>query len=509
MNYKLTSIVLLLLSIAISSEAQKRGAVWCFGDSALVDFSDTTNIITGTSILKSRGSCASICDSSGNLLFYAGYDNDVYINGGGAFINGEIISHNHATMINGDSINLSLWYHEVVIITDPSDNDKYYVFSIEVTSSNPKGLFYSIVDMSLNGGLGEVIQKNVQLENFKTVDCLSAVKHGNGRDWWVIIRRFNAVSMPNNDFYIYLVTPSGVFSQPIQSIGSQNSTNSGQISFNTIGTRMSFINYKGSIELYDFDRCTGLITNPITIQPESTQAPWPACWSAEFSPSGNLLYVTRIAENSADSSKLFQYDLTASNISASRITLWETPFVTTIAQLKKAPDNKIYIATNFGQVYPYTDSMYNSINMNLSVINSPDSLGFACDLQPFSFNLGGKRCYSGLPNNPDYDLPALAGSPCDTLTSLNGAAVAVSAAGLYVYYSTQWQTAFINADKLKGQYYRLSVYDLMGKEVFSESGKITPPYFTKNLNCGGWAKGIYVVSLECNSEKLVKKFVIE
>ncbi len=137
---------------------------------------------------------------------------------------------------------------------------------------------------------------------------------------------------------------------------------------------MSFINYTGLVELYDFDRCTGLISNPITIVPESTQAPWPGLWSAEFSPSGNILYVTRIPAVVTDSSRLFQYDLTATNISASKVMIWETPFVTTIAQLKKAPDNKIYIATGFGQVYPYTDSMYNSINMNLSVINSPDSL---------------------------------------------------------------------------------------------------------------------------------------
>ncbi|MBK6641723.1 MAG: hypothetical protein IPG39_11025 [Bacteroidetes bacterium] len=32
--------------------AQKRGSVWCFGDSALIDFKDTANIITGTSIVN-------------------------------------------------------------------------------------------------------------------------------------------------------------------------------------------------------------------------------------------------------------------------------------------------------------------------------------------------------------------------------------------------------------------------------------------------------------------------
>ncbi|MBL0341878.1 MAG: hypothetical protein IPP71_13625 [Bacteroidetes bacterium] len=56
--------------------------------------------------------------------------------------------------------------------------------------------------------------------------------------------------------------------------------------------------------------------------------------------------------------------------------------------------------------YPYPD-IYNMYNMNLSVINQPDSLGATCDFQPYSFYLGGKRTYVGLPNNPDYELGPL------------------------------------------------------------------------------------------------------
>ena len=482
---------------------QKRGAVWCFGDSALVDFGDTSNITTGTSAVKSRGSCSSISDKFGDLLFYTAYDPTTTIGGTDPV---KVYGQNNVTIANGDSIKGGGWYHELTIIPYPDSDSLYYVFNIGVTLDF--GFYYSIVDMSLNGGLGGVTQKNVQLENFKTVDCLSAVKHGNGRDWWVIIRKSDIPSGSNNDYFVYLITPSGVSSQPIQSVGSQNSTNSGRISFNSNGTRMSFINYKGLIELYDFDRCSGIISNPVTIQPESSQAPWPACWSAEFSPSGNLVYLTRIAAFSSDSCYLTQFDLTAANRLQSGTILWQTSFLENMGQLKLAANGKIYLANNYGGGYPYSDSLYNFRNMNLSVINSPDSLGFGCDLEPYSFYLGGKRTYFGLPNNPDYDLTALIGSPCDTLTSLNEISP-VNVAGLYVYYSPQWQTAFINADKLSGTIYRVSVYDLMGKEVFSESGKITPPYFTKNLNCGGWAKGMYVVSLESGAERLTKRFVID
>jgi hypothetical protein len=417
--------------IAYGVNAQKRGSVWCFGDSALIDFKDTANIITGTSVVKSRGSCASISDSSGNLLFYTSYDLSIQISGTDPI---KVYGNNNQVILNGDSIQGGAWYRELVIVPDPASANLYYVFHIGVTQDF--GLYYTKVDMSANSGQGAVIQKNIQLENFKAVDCLTAIKHGNGRDWWVIFRKSDFPSGGNNAWYMYLVTPQGITNQPIQSIGSFNSTNLGQISFNASGNRMAYINYKGLIELYDFSRCTGIISSPVTISPESTQAPWPGLWSAEYSPSGNVLYVTRIPAVVTDSSRLFQYDLLAPNISTSKLTLWSAPWSITIDQLKMAPDNKMYLTTNYYQFYPYQDSMYNYINMNLSVINSPDSLGTACDLQPFSFYLGGKRSYAGLPNNPDYDLPALAGSPCDTLVSQNELAGAAAVGSLHVYYHT-------------------------------------------------------------------------
>lgn len=83
--------------------------------------------------------------------------------------------------------------------------------------------------------------------------------------------------------------------------------------------------------------------------------------------------------------------------------------------------------------------------MNLSVINSPDLPGAACDFQPYSFYLGGKRTYWGLPNNPDYDLGPLVGSPCDTLVGTTETLPIHSAPELFVYYAPNWQSAFINA----------------------------------------------------------------
>jgi hypothetical protein len=153
--------------------------------------------------------------------------------------------------------------------------------------------------------------------------------------------------------------------------------------------------------------------------------------------------------------------------------------------------------------------MYNYINMNLSVINSPDSLGTACDLQPFSFYLGGKRSYAGLPNNPDYDLPAFAGSPCDTLVSQNELAGAAAVGSLHVYYHSDWEKAFINASNLKGKTGKLLVYDMQGKVIHAEPLRIQNGYYTRDLSMMGRADGVYLVVIETEQERLVKKVIIE
>jgi hypothetical protein len=489
----------ILLQTPFWCTAQKRGAVWCFGDSAMVDFSDTSNITLGTSVLKTRGSCVSISDTTGNLQFYA------YTRAG---INGNTTILRNSTdsiVLNGTSIVGEGWYRELVLFPFPGNDTLFILFSIGVTGSSQAGFYYSIVDMNANGGLGEVIQKNVQLQTFQNVDCLSAIKHGNGRDWWVFSRRWDNT---NNEWSIYKVNDSGVSSPIITNVGSSQSTGFGNISFNKHGTRMSYINTRGLIELYDFDRCTGIISNPVAISQENTSPPYPNYWSAEFSPSGKFLYVVRIPAVTNDSSKLFQFDLTSPNIAASKQTLWTTPFMITMGQLKRAPDNKIYLTTNYYQLYPYLDTQYSYINMNLSVINSPDSLGLSCDLDTFGLYLGGKRSYVGLPNNPDYDLPALAGSPCDTLVGI-GNAPQLQQASLNVFYHSTWQKAFINASNLKGKNGKLLVYDMQGKIIHQEPLRIQNGYYTRDLSMQGKAHGVYLVIVQTEKERLTRKMITD
>ncbi|MBL0341516.1 MAG: T9SS type A sorting domain-containing protein [Bacteroidetes bacterium] len=483
---------------------QKRNAVWCFGDKSGIDFNALNSPVPIVSALNTRGSSTSICDTSGQLLFYSAYDTTSIISGTDPVT---IYNRNHVVMSNGDSMKGGVGYNEEVIIPDPANTNLFYFFHIGVTLFF--GIFYSIVDISHNGGLGVVTQKNIQLQTFANVDCLNAIKHGNGRDWWVIFRESGGTpGNPNSDFYQYLITPAGISNVSAQNVGSTNSTNLGKITFSKSGDKMIYNSYRGMIELYDYNRCTGIISNPITLFQETILPPYNHFWGSEFSPDGSKLYVTI----SDQTSYLFQFDLNAPNIAGSIDTLWSTNFPgEAIGGLKRGPDGKIYESGPYTSppffVYPYPDRVYNMYNMNLGIINSPDSLGAACDFQPYSFYLGGKSTYWGLPNNPDYDLGPLIGSSCDSLTAVQENVLNNTNATLNLYYHPGWKTLFVNAQNLKGTKGTIKIYDTQGNIIYTSLCGIQPPYFTKDIALPGLAQGVYVVQLQTEKEILNGKFV--
>nr|MBK9653211.1 T9SS type A sorting domain-containing protein [Bacteroidota bacterium] len=492
------NLVLLFIIAPTLCLAQKQGAVWCFGDSALVNFSDTANITNATSSVKSRGSCVSISDTMGQLIFYA--FSRATLNGNTTLS----FNSSHQLIQNGDSIVGEGWYHELVTIPFPDSSHLFYIFSIGVTGSSQKGLYYSIVDMNGNGGQGVVTQKNIQLQNFKMVDCLTAIKHGNGRDWWVIFRKSDFPGGSNSEYYEYLISPSGLTNVIVQSVGSLNSTNAAFISFNQDGSKLMFLNYKGLLEMYDFNRCTGIINNPINIYPEKTLA-WPQRWSCAFSPTDSILYVTHVAAASLDSCYLVQLDLTATNIAASADTLWRTPFMLNMGQLKLGSDGKIYQSNNYYGGYPYNDTTYNMYNMNLSVINSPDSLGAACNLQPYSYYLGGKRTYFGLPNNPDYFLGPKVGSPCDTLSLYTQAAHEVVISNLYPNANNG--TFTVNYFLQTGKTGELKIFNTAGQKIFQQH--LSHYTYMQTIELNNIPPGIYALQIQSGEKLIIKKFVVK
>jgi hypothetical protein len=356
--------------------------------------------------------------------------------------------------------------------------------------------------MTMNSGLGAVTQKNVLLSNADYLDGMISIRHGNGRDWWLVLHKWNG----SNVFDKYLITPSGISNVIPQSIGINFDVDAGEFSYSYETSKFLSVTVNTEIQVLDFDRCTGLFSNPVTIQNGGFSAY--GSIGSSISPNGNLAYISNTNNIFGDSLRLYQYDLTAPNINQSRQTIYKQKVPASGGFHAVGPDGKIYISCLYEYGYPYADSIHNIYSDNLSVINYPDSIGLACDFQPFSVNLGGQRTYWGLPNNPNYEAGSLVGSPCDTLVGM-GESPQIQQATLNVFYHSSWEKTFINASNLKGKSGHLLVFDMQGKVVHSESINIVNGYYTRDISMEGKAHGVYLVIVQTEEERLTKKIITE
>jgi len=350
----LTFIVLLQLTMA---HAQRQNENWYFGSKAGLNFSTGEALpLTDGQIFSYEG-CATVSDATGNLLFYT---------------NGTTVwNRNHEIMQNGDGLlgNFSSTQSSLVVPVPGSDT-KYYVFST-AAAEEPGGLYYTEIDMELAGGLGDVTGvKNIEL--LATVsEQLSATFHSNGRDIWLVCNDFS-------NFNALLITASGIQLTPIISgdapiVGTIDYNDFiGQAKFSKDGSKLAVVQSSTGSYLYDFNNSTGAISNRLVLSVVTD------LYGAEFSASGRYLYTSRI-----DESTIVQYDMQATDIAASALTVLEDKFVMGGA-LQRAVNGKIYASHGH----------YN----RMTVIHSPDNSGAASNVDEYSVSVAFRRLYFGLPS---------------------------------------------------------------------------------------------------------------
>ena len=488
-----------LIGNGTSVYGQYNNNFWVFGDSVGIDWSNASNPTFFKSQTKVRGASTCIGDSNGLLFYSAIYEYAVPLNG-------YVWNKYHQKVQNGDSIRISGWYNDVIYVPHPGNDSLIYLICAQVANISPTGFYYSVINKFSNSDSGAVIQKNIQILPFKAFDGLTAIKHGNGKDYWLICRGWTPST---NNFHVFLIDSIGINGPFIQSIGSFNSTDIGSLNFNADGSRLSMVDGKGLIQVCDFDRCTGLFSNCIEIEGEGTVFnPSTKYYSSAFSNSGQFLYVLQNEYGTINKpDRLYQFNLLDTNILLSRDTLYEFFDPESPQTLRMAPDGKIYLtASDITYGVLYLDSFYTNINTNLSVINYPDSLGTACDFQPFSFYLGGGRTYWGLPNITNYQLGPLVGSPCDTLTVGLTENDEKNDVFFQAWYNPEWNMIHVNASKLKGKSGVLRLFDVEGRVVVEREVEVmSGGYFTGEINMNGVASGVYIVSIVTEKDKVQSK----
>ena len=386
------TLLLLFLGIWVGMlPAQKEDYVWFLGDSLLLDFNTEPPTVLPIARLWTWKNGTSICDSTGNLLFYMNHDS--------------IFDANHEVIENGYEFGGRQHSEQGTwMIPGPGHSNRYYIFTIGVDCAGALPCFtYSVLENDNNPGL---TQKNIKLANV-VANKVAVTRHANGSDWWLVIHE-----VESTNFFIYLLTPNGISEPYLQSIGSVISSidNSqiGEMTFSPQGDKLALVGLSGLVETYDFDRCTGELSNVNTI---SISGWWDrSFYGCAFSPSGEVLYATHSAYPQNNYSMLFQFDLNAPDIWAARDTVWTSIMDWDEAdQLELGPNGMLYMThTN-----ALGNTAYDSINQFLSVILAPDSLGAACNVDAHSISLAPYKSTLALPNFPNFRLGPITLQPAN------------------------------------------------------------------------------------------------
>ena len=348
------------------------------------------------------------CDSTGKMLFYSNGQsikdsNYVYTEGAEKIGNNNIIYWNQflGTGYSAPQAILMLPWpgRDSLAVVYTLGNLELPEFVFDVFS-------HTIVDMSDPSAYKAVlVDKVLKTGSFKT-GKITATRHANGRDWWIIFQSYNGVEL-----YTYLLDKEGFHEQAVQKVGKHHrGYDMGQAYFSPHGDQYATIDalYWDSstlVSIYKFDRCTGLLSNRRT--DTITNYSGSLSVGISFSPSGQYLYA-------CNDYNLYQYDTKASSfVNSKKIVARYDGFIndptwaveTVFGVFASGPDGRLYNFTGQGS------------SLHVHQMDFPDEAGEACTFKQHFVTVHNQS--RSAPNFPNYRLGPLDGSPCDTLGKNN------------------------------------------------------------------------------------------
>jgi len=383
---------LLCVSATSFSYSQKQASIWYFGDRAGLDFNSGQPVALSDGALSQFEGSASIADAGGNLLFYTD--------------GVTVYNRQHQPMPNGRNLWGSYTTTQTLIVPKPGIQPIYYVFTaladFDSFGSDSVGFHYSIVDLTLAGGLGDVVNKNVLM--FKnTTEKMTAVHHANGVDVWLVTHEW-----ASNNFRSYLINENGIESIPVISsigrihVGGSNLENvAGYMKLSPDGSKIALALAK-IVEVFTFNNITGKVSG--VISSILAQSKLGKSYGLEFSASGKLLYYTTIPgscgfNDSENPGELWQYSIeTGKSVKIAE-------YVGSLNALQLGLDGKIYVS-RCNDILRESDY--------LGVINFPNREGDACQYVSEGVSLNGRTNQLGLPGfvqsyfhfpDPEIDMP--------------------------------------------------------------------------------------------------------
>lgn len=360
--FKILKPLLFLLTIFLfhSPNVYSQGEAnnWFFGQNGGLSFNtDPPSPLSGGKLTTEEG-CASLSNSNGELLFYTD--------------GSTVFNKNHDTLSEGDGLyGHSSSTQSAIICPHPGNSNLFYIITADaIGDEENNGIYYSVVDMSLDNGNGEITEeKNIILnENSLFTEKLTSVKIEGLNGYWVICHEYG-----NNNFNVYRIDHLGIHTNPIiipagspHSIDGNGYQAIGYLKLSPDATKMACAVYgeDGFVEIFNFNSLTGGIVFEKRL--DSFNGPY----GIEFSSNSKMLYVS-----SYDDYKLYQIDI---EDNFAQYFLSDN----SVSALQIGPNQKIYGSVNYISF--------------LSTIESPNLVYPFCNFIPNSTPISGS-CVWGLP----------------------------------------------------------------------------------------------------------------
>jgi hypothetical protein len=465
--------------------SQKQTNNWYFGINAGLSFNSNPPVVLTNGALNTTEGSAVMSDSNGNLLFYTDGVN--------------VWNNTHSVMPNGTGLQGDVsTTQSALIIKKPGSSTLYYIFTLPAEGVG--NFCYSVVDMTLDSGKGDITTKNTVLKNTVT-EKLSAVLHCNGVDIWVMIHELGS-----NKFYAYPVTSAGVGTPVVSTTGRVYTRVHGQMKFSSNAAKLACIRdtliangppYQGKayLDIHNFNNQTGVVTHTITLNLNN----WQKSYGVEFSPDNSKIYATYYDQSglNAGNSELIQYNLTSTAVAASGVTVGSSLDPQILRAMQLGPDGKIYISKSNS---PF-----------LCVINSPNSIGSASNYSDNAIDVDvnsvGAGCMLGLPGFMQSYFNPLFPDIFTCPTNTNTAGIAEINPGIdtrffYNDYSNTLKIFGLNTE----QQYEVRIYNTIGKLVFESTIDRNNNSTDFSLNLPELPPGVYVTRISGDNRTATGRF---
>lgn len=248
------------IEVTILNEKYNQTNHWYLGPGGKIEFDKySKNPKAQPAVADIPAGSSVATDENGSLLFYSNGD-AIYDKDGNIMANGD-------NLYGTKSLSSTS-----IIFPKPGSQIYYYVFTMEETW----GLHYSVVDITANGGKGEVITKDIPLDRW--AGTMTAVKPGDGNMLWLYV-----LDRASNGFKAFKVERNTV-NEPVLSVTGPIISNARHMKVSVYGNKLAVTDEAG-VHFYNIDAVSGEIKYQTSVPIENATG-------VEFSQGNNNAYIS-------------------------------------------------------------------------------------------------------------------------------------------------------------------------------------------------------------------------